>query len=166
MFKASHPQHTARQQTQPQKFTKLFCSAKSIDRHCKQSNSPWIHWCVCVCVAQSCPTLCDPVDGSPPGSSVREVLQARILGWVAMPSSRGSSRPRNWVQVSCTAGTFFTLWATRETHHHAGSKYLFVYTKFPFNFNRAEALLPALPNCWKTGCVYSFIGIDMNKKFF
>ena len=43
---------------------------------------------------QSCPTLCDPVDCSPPGSSVHGMLQARILEWVAMPSSRGSSRPR------------------------------------------------------------------------
>ena len=44
---------------------------------------------------QSCPTLCDPMDCSPPGSSVRGILQARILEWVAMPSSRGSSQPRD-----------------------------------------------------------------------
>ena len=43
-------------------------------------------------VAQSCPTLCSPMDCSPPGSSVHGVLQARILEWVALPSSRGSSR--------------------------------------------------------------------------
>ena len=42
------------------------------------------------------------------------ILQARILEWVAMPSSRGSSPPRNQIQVSCTAGRFFTIWATRE----------------------------------------------------
>ena len=51
--------------------------------------------CVCVCARakslQSCPTLCDPMDCSPPGSSVRGILQARILEWVAMPSSRGFS---------------------------------------------------------------------------
>ena len=46
---------------------------------------------VCVLVAQSCPTLCDPMDCSPPGSSVHEILQARILEWVAIPFSRGSS---------------------------------------------------------------------------
>ena len=45
--------------------------------------------------AQSCLTLCDPMDYSPPLSSVHGVLQARILVWVAMPSSRGSSRPRS-----------------------------------------------------------------------
>ena len=45
----------------------------------------------CVLVAQSCPNLCDPMDCSPPGSSVHGVLQARIPEWVAVPSSRGSS---------------------------------------------------------------------------
>ena len=50
-----------------------------------------VHLCL---VAQSCPTLCDPLDYSPPGSSVRGILQARILQWVAISSSRGSSRSR------------------------------------------------------------------------
>ena len=45
-------------------------------------------------VAQSCPTLCDPIDCSPPGSSVHEILQAILLEWVAIPLSRGSSQPR------------------------------------------------------------------------
>ena len=44
-----------------------------------------------VSVAQSCPTLCDAMDCSPPGTSVHGILQARILEWAAMPSSRGSS---------------------------------------------------------------------------
>ena len=52
--------------------------------------------------------LCDPMDCSPPGSSVHGMLQARRLEWVAIPFSRGSSRPRNRPQVSCTAGRFFT----------------------------------------------------------
>ena len=47
--------------------------------------------CVCAKLLQSCPTLCDPMDCNPPGSSVRGILQARILECVAMPSSRGSS---------------------------------------------------------------------------
>ena len=69
------------------------------------------HQCVRAQLLQSCPTRCDPVDCSPPGSSVHEILQARILEWVAMPSSRGSSRPRDRTHiscVSCTAGGFFT----------------------------------------------------------
>ena len=48
-----------------------------------------------VLVAQSCPTLCDPRDCSPPGSSVHGILQARILEWVAIPFSRGPSQPRD-----------------------------------------------------------------------
>ena len=50
---------------------------------------------------------------SPPGSSVHGILQARILGWVAISFSRGSSQPREWTRVPCIAGRFFTLWATR-----------------------------------------------------
>ena len=46
-------------------------------------------------VAQSCPTLCDPMDHSPPGSSVHGILQARRLEWVAIFTSRGFSQPRN-----------------------------------------------------------------------
>ena len=58
--------------------------------------------CVEVLVAKSCLTLCHPMDCSPPGE------------WVAIPSSRGSSWPRDQTQVSCIAGRFFTIWATRE----------------------------------------------------
>ena len=60
--------------------------------------------CVCVLLAQLCPTLCDPTDCSLPGSSVHGILQARTLEWVAMISSRGSSQPRDQTQVSHTAG--------------------------------------------------------------
>ena len=65
-------------------------------------------------VAQSCPTLCDPMDCSPPGSSVHGILQARVLEWVAISFSRGSSWLRDWTQVSHIAGRRFNLWATRE----------------------------------------------------
>ena len=64
--------------------------------------------CLCMLVTQSCPTLCDPMDCSPPGSSVHEVFQARILEWIAISFSRGSSGPRDWTQVSYIAGGFFT----------------------------------------------------------
>ena len=67
-----------------------------------------------VLVAQLCPTLCDPVGCSPPESTVHGILQARILEWVAISFSRGSSWPRDWTPVSCIAGRFFTIWATRE----------------------------------------------------
>ena len=63
-------------------------------------------------VAQSCPTLCDLMDCSPPGSSVHGISQARILEWVAISFSRGSSQPRDQTQVYLIAGRFFTIWAT------------------------------------------------------
>ena len=59
-------------------------------------------------------TLCNPVDCSPPGSSVHGILQARILEWVAISFSRGSSRPRDQTWVSCIGGRRFNFWATRE----------------------------------------------------
>ena len=65
-------------------------------------------------VAQLCPTLCDPMDCSPPGSSVHGVLQVRILEWVAIPFSRGSSQPRVRTHVSCLASGFFYHWASWE----------------------------------------------------
>ena len=65
-------------------------------------------------VPQSCLTLCDPMDCSPPGSSVHGILQARILEWVAISFSRGSSQARDRTQVSRIAGRRFNLWATRE----------------------------------------------------
>ena len=78
--------------------------------------SPWlVEMKVKVLVAQPCLTLCNPVDCSPPGSSVHRIFHARMLEWVAMPSSRGSSQPRDQTQVSHIAGRFFTSWDTRET---------------------------------------------------
>ena len=61
-------------------------------------------------VAQSCPTLCDHVDYSLPGSSTHGIFQARVLEWVAISFSRGSSWPRDWTQVSCIAGRHSTIW--------------------------------------------------------
>ena len=60
------------------------------------------------------PWTCDPVDCSPPGSSVHGILQARVLEWAAISFSRGSSLSRDRNQVSCIAGRHFTLLATRE----------------------------------------------------
>ena len=71
---------------------------------------PQVHWFIPLCpylflhacsVTKSCLTLCDPIDCSMPGSSVHGIFQARILEWVAISSSRGSSRPKDWTWVSC-----------------------------------------------------------------
>ena len=71
---------------------------------------------------RSCLTLCDPKDCNPSSSSVHGILHVRILEWVAIPFSRGSSCTRDWTQVSCTAGRFLTIWATRDPHPCLGSK--------------------------------------------
>ena len=65
-------------------------------------------------VAQLCLTLCNSMDCSPPSFSIHGFFQARILEWVAISFSRGSSTPWDWTQVSCIAGRHFTFWATRE----------------------------------------------------
>ena len=70
-------------------------------------------WNVKVLVAQSLPTLCGPMDYVAPGSPVHGIFQARILEWVALPFSRGSSQPRDRTWVSSTAGRYFTVWATK-----------------------------------------------------
>ena len=72
-------------------------------------------------VAQSCPTLCDPMDCSLPGSSVHGIFQAGVLERVAIYVSRRSSQPRDWTQVSYIVGRCFTIWATREETHDNNS---------------------------------------------
>ena len=67
-----------------------------------------------VSISQSCLTLCDPMDCSPPDFSVHVILQARILECIAISFSRVSSRPRVWTWISHIAGRLFTDWATRE----------------------------------------------------
>ena len=66
--------------------------------------------------ALSCPTLCDPMDCSPPGSSVHGIFQARVLEWVAIAFSRESSQPRDLTWVSHTVGRCFTVWAKLLSH--------------------------------------------------
>ena len=73
--------------------------------------------CCCYYVSQSCPTLCEPMDCSPPGSFVHGIFQARILEWVANSSSRGSSRPTGPTHVSYISSIgrqIFYHWATWE----------------------------------------------------
>ena len=65
---------------------------------------------------KSCPALCDPEDSSPPGSSVQAILQARLLEWVVVPSSRGSSPPRDQSWVFCIGGRFFTILPQMDPH--------------------------------------------------
>ena len=91
--------------------------------------------CVCVCVykyicaysLQSCLTLCDPMDFNPPGPSVHGILQARIPEWVAMPSSRGSSQPRDQTHVP------YILCLGRQVLHHCASRKAHIYVYIYIN---------------------------------
>ena len=89
------------------------------------TSATWEH--VKVKVAQSYPTLWNPMD-----YTVHGILQARILEWVAISFSRGSSQSRNWIRVSCIPDRFFTSWATRE-----GPPSAYRYLKF-WDWNCAD----------------------------
>ena len=96
--------------------------------------------CVCMWVAQLCPTLCDSMNCSLPGSSVHRIVQARIPEWVAISFSRRSSQARDWTQFSRTAWRFFTIWATKEVQYYCIVKYFknykILYTSNYFRNNQ------------------------------
>ena len=88
-------------------------------------------------VTQLCPTLFDHMDCSLPGSSVHGIFQAIVLEWIAISFSRGSSRPRDWTQVSRIVDRRFTVWATREVHFwgsHWQRSYFWVKILFPSQY--------------------------------
>ena len=122
-----------------------------------------------VLVAQSCPTLYNPMDSSPPGSSIDGILQARMLEWVATPVSRESSRPRGLTRISCIAGRFFTVHARTYVNWHFTRWFFcrgmgtflclvrclatflsFTRSHSPFSNNDHQKCLPTLPSVsWK-----------------
>ena len=77
-----------------------------------------IKFCCCL-VIKSCLTLCDPMDGSPPVSSAHGISQARILEWVAISFSKGSSQPRDWTLISCTGRRFYTTEPPGKPHGYS-----------------------------------------------
>ena len=80
---------------------------------------------ILLCCAQSCPTLCNPVDFSLPGSSVHGIFQARVLAWVAISYSRGSSRPRDQTCISCVS--CIDRWILHHQATWEAHIYMFVY---------------------------------------
>ena len=100
-------------------------------------------------VGHWCPTLCDPMAGILPGSSVHGILQASILEWVANPFSRGSSWTRDWIRVSWTAGGFFTIWATREAQKISSQSNLKHTTPESTISAYSSCILKSLPTCDK-----------------
>ena len=81
---------------------------------CLHLDNPVLPFFVCVLNHSVLSDSCDPMDCSLPSTSVHGILQVGILEWVAMPSFRGSSWSMDWTWVSCIAGRFFTVWATRK----------------------------------------------------
>ena len=107
-----------------------------------------------VLVAQSCLTLHDLMDCSPPGSSVDGSLQARIPEWVAIPFSRQSSWPKDRTQVSWIVGRLFIIWATRE----APDKLQMLW-----NFNSSSSSeYSELSCCRRLGPIYGYYTYPYN----
>ena len=101
--------------------------------------------------AQSCPILCSPMDCNPPGSSVHGLFQARILYWVAVSFSEGSSRPRDWTLVSYTGRQVLYHWATWEA-----ARGLWIASR-PWPIRAPERLTGTQNRCswttWKEGAL-------------
>ena len=101
-------------------------------------------------VTQSCSTVCDILDFTPPGSSVHGIFQARILERVAIPSSKGSSQPRDLTRVFCTAGRFFATEPPREPLFFPSNLEVFSVcdkAKIVFSLD-----LNMLYSCWQITC--------------
>ena len=103
----------------PRNQTCVSCIGRQILYHYATREAPYllseVEWSE---IAQSCPTLCDPMDYSLPGSSVHGIFQVRVLEWGAISFSRGSSQPRDQTRVSRIVGRCFTVWAIREAHRN------------------------------------------------
>ena len=111
----------------------------------------------------SCRTLCDPMDCSLSGSSVHGIFQARVLEWIAIAFSRGSSRPRNRTRVSHIAGRHFTVWATVHgvakswtrlsdfTSLHNGCYSLMATTSFVYQYGRQHFSTIVHNFLWRNG---------------
>ena len=102
--------------------------------------------------AHTCPTLCHPKNITHQAPLSMRIFQTRILEWVAMPSSRGSSQSRDWTQVSSIAGEFFTIWATREAQEY-GTGWPCPFSRessWPRNWTRISCLTGRLFTNWAT----------------
>ena len=97
-------------------------------------------------VAQSCLTLCNPMDYSLPGSTVHGIFQARILEWIAISFSSISSQPRDWTRVSRIVSRCFTIWAIREVFHK------WLYSNMCYSGEWKEAVIELSP---KLSCLNS-----------
>ena len=110
-------------------------------------------------VAQSCPTLYDPMDCSLPGSSVHGIFQAIVLEWIAISFSRGYSQTRDWTQVSHIVDRHFTVWATREVQKSFSIYFSFLVPSFLSLYLLPTLFPPPIPSIYCTvelQCCVSF----------
>ena len=118
-------------------------------RHLISLNFIILIWRLHVLVVQSCPTLCDPMDCSLPGSSVHGIFQARILEWIAISFSKESSQPRDWTWSPALQANS-TIWATREALYEDGRGEKNIYhVRLLWNVNAHRARI-RVPSTWKT----------------
>ena len=137
----------------PKNGTSFISRQLYVQKEKKKKNSSLLDCCSWFClVAKSYLTLCDPKDCSPPGSSVHRISQARILEWVAISFSRGSSHPRDWAQVSCIGRWILYHWATREDIITRG--YLFKHWPV-FAKNSMKVFGKICPNYWESNSKYT-----------
>ena len=124
-------------------------------------------------VAQSCLTLCDPMDCSPAGSAIHGIFQAGVLEWVAISFSRRSSRPRDWTWVSRIVGRRFAVWATREVWWHVmGSIFSYVHLHLWISFGELSGQIFCLLLSFESFVSFryqsfiTYLSWMMNKLFF
>ena len=119
-------------------------SPQSVSNSEEEKTKAISYFCCCCSVAKSCLILCDPMDSSPPGSSVYGISQARILQWVAVSYCKGSSQPRDQNPVSCIGRWILYRWATREA---SGICRLLIYSVMYHNLRRNKHLISASDSC-------------------
>ena len=131
-------------------LTKMMEKKKTATIFLSISSFPY-RVCVCVYVSYSVMSDCNPMDYNFPGFSVHGIFQARILEWVAICFSRGSSEPKDWTLVSWIAGRFFTTWPSGKPHtlysFLNAIRYIFNYlilSFIPFNLLSFSICLPGL----------------------
>ena len=129
--------------------------------HRRERLEGWVReaWLTCLHAKSLVSRLCDPVDCSPVGSFVHGILQARILEWVAIPVSSGSSWPWDHTWVSCIAGRFFTIWATTEAQAHPQIQFDFTFSSTCKHTGYQMVIINVPDSClpMRSGSWYSFM---------
>ena len=129
--------------------------------HCYHGTQVQLQEMESVCVSRLVTSdLCNPMDYSPPGSSVQGILQARILEWIAISFSRGTSQPRDWTLVSCIAGRFFTVWVTGKSMCFTMFLHLL---KNQYNHTVLRSVKRSLRNEWPIQSHIQWISKDLFK---